>query len=129
MAHFVVLDENNIVIDITVVADSDCLDSDGNQSEEVGVAFLTNLFGDKNWKLTSLTGGFRNKFAGIGYSYLPDSDVFVTPEPYPSWSLNDDYDWEAPIAYPDDGKHYRWLEGSGEWEEIPNDELPPALKA
>lgn len=128
MAHFVSLDENNIVTNGTSVADADCLDSEGNVSEEVGAAFLTNLFGDKNWTLTSVTDSFRKQYASLGYRYLPEPDIFVARPAFSSWSLNDDYEWEAPIAYPDDGKHYLWLEDSGEWEEIPNDELPLALK-
>ena len=60
----------------------------------------------------------RGNFAGIGYSYDADKDVFVAPQPFASWVLSADYLWEAPVAMPDDGKSYGWDEATTAWVEV-----------
>lgn len=100
MAHFAELDDNNIVKQVIVVSDSDCADRNGAESEEIGVGFLKKEFGfDTIWKQTSYNNNIRVRYAGPGYSYDPDLDVFLLPKPYPSWVLNENtYAWEAPIG-------------------------------
>lgn len=110
MAHFAKLDENNIVLSIEVVMDSDCLDASGNESEAVGITFLTNLTGHSNWKQTSYNGNIRKRFAGVGGSYDSTNNVFLEVKTYASWNLDSNYEWIAPIAYPSDGKDYYWDE-------------------
>ena len=110
MAHFAKLDENNIVLSVEVVMDSDCLDESGNESEAVGITFLTNLTGHSNWKQTSYNGNIRKRYAGIGGSYDPTNDVFLEVKTYASWNLDSNYEWIAPIAYPSDGEDYYWDE-------------------
>jgi len=110
MAHFAKLDENNIVLSIEVVMDSDCLDANGNESEAVGITFLTNLTGHSNWKQTSYNGNIRKRFAGVGGSYDSTNDVFLEVKTYASWNLDSNYEWIAPIDYPSDGKDYYWDE-------------------
>lgn len=119
MAHFAKLDENNVVIDVNVVA-NDALDS--NNEELSGIAFLTEWSGGyTNWKQTSYNGTFRKNYAGIGYTYDPIRDAFIPPKPFPSWILNESIClWEAPISYPTDGKFYNWNEESQTWDEIEN---------
>lgn len=78
MAHFAQLDENNVVLQVIVVHNNECLDADGNESEAVGVAFCQNLLGG-NWKQTSYNGNMRGRYAGIGYTYNPTLDVFEPP--------------------------------------------------
>lgn len=59
---------------------------------------------------------FRGNYAGIGYSYSSEYDVFYPPQPYPSWALNHDtWLWEAPIPYPTDGQAYCWDEATVSW--------------
>lgn len=120
MAHFAKLDENNMVTEVHVVS-NDVVVVDGADSEELGVSFLKNLYGDNtNWKQTSYSGSFRKNFAGIGYSYNPELDAFIEPKPFPSWSLNTETGkWDAPVAYPSDGKVYGWFEQAQTWIEIP----------
>jgi hypothetical protein len=61
----------------------------------------------------------RGNYAGIGYSYDHINDVFIAPKPYASWVLNNaTWTWNAPIARPDDGKHYEWDETTMSWLEI-----------
>jgi len=65
----------------------------------------------------------RKNYAGIGYTYDADRDAFIAPSPFSSWLLNEDTClWEAPVAYPDDGKSYAWDEDTLSWIEVPNGE-------
>ena len=119
MAHFAELDANNAVLRVIVVSNADTSDSDGNESESIGVAFCQSLFGANNiWKQTSYNGKIRKNYAGIGYTYREDIDAFVAPQPYPSWTLNADAKWQAPVPYPNDGKIYNWDEASLSWVEV-----------
>lgn len=99
MAHFAELDSNNVVKQVIVVNDNDCADKDGIESEDIGIGFLKKQFGsDTIWKQTSYNNSIRARYAGPGYSYDPNLDVFLRPKPYPSWVLNETtYEWEAPI--------------------------------
>lgn len=120
MAHFAKLDENNLVIEVHCVA-NEALDS---QNEEAsGIAFLTEWSGGYvNWKQTSYNGNTRKQYAGIGYTYDAVNDVFIAPQPYPSWSLDENFDWQPPIPYPTDNlghqKHCIWNETNQKWDEV-----------
>lgn len=76
MAHFAEVNPNNVVQRVIVVANENCLDSDGNESEVVGAAFCERLLGGR-WLQTSYNGRIRGTYAGIGYTYDPSADVFV----------------------------------------------------
>ena len=119
MAHFAQLDENNVVTQVIVVSNDDCSDSNGVESESIGVAFCQKLLGaNTNWKQTSYNGNMRTRYAGIGYSYNAELDAFVVPQPYASWTLNTETaDWDAPVTQPtltDEqiaaGSFYNWDE-------------------
>ena len=113
MAHFVKLDETNKVIE-GVVINNDVLDP--NNEEASGIAFLQELYKDNaTWLQTSYNGNIRYNYAGIGYTYDPIDDAFIPPMPYPSWNLNSDKRWEAPLPYPQDEKRYYWDEEAGDW--------------
>ena len=61
----------------------------------------------------------RKNYAGIGFSYDTGKDAFIPPQPYASWTLNDDTClWESPVAYPDDGQMYVWNEDTTSWDLI-----------
>jgi hypothetical protein len=61
----------------------------------------------------------RGNYAGIGYTYDAQNDVFIAPKPFNSWVINEDtWLWEAPVAMPDDGKLYNWDEASTSWKEV-----------
>jgi hypothetical protein len=115
MAHFAKLDENNIVLAVHVV-NNEVLITDGVESEQTGIDFLTGLHGHTNWKQTSYNGNFRKQYAGIGYEYSAVDDVFIAPQPYPSWSLDDDFEWQPPIPKPEGD--WVWNEAEGEWESV-----------
>jgi hypothetical protein len=70
------------------------------------------------WVQTSYNGNFRKNYAGIGYTYDETRDAFYTPQPYPSWTLNETTcQWEAPTPYPDDDGRYTWDEDTLSWVE------------
>lgn len=116
MAHFAQLDDDNNVINVIVIGNENCVDADGNESEEIGTAFCTNLLGGR-WIQTSYNHKIRKQYAGIGYTYDPDADVFVAPQPFPSWTLDANHDWQAPIPMPTEGAWY-WDEDAGDWVEV-----------
>jgi len=117
MAKFAEIDENNVIIQIIVVAEEDCLDENENHSEAVGEAFCQNLFNSSNlWKQTSYPNNINKSGAGVGYFYDAELDVFIPPQPYPSWTLNSKiYQWECPVPYPADSPYYIWDEDAFSW--------------
>jgi hypothetical protein len=122
MAHFAKLDDNNIVTEVNVVNNDVINNLSFPDSEPVGVQFLTEWSnGYTNWKQTSYNNAFRANFAGIGYSYDATNNVFIAPQPYPSWVLNTIWQWEAPIPYPTDGKLYWWNEATVSWRIAPTE--------
>jgi hypothetical protein len=129
MAHYAFINENNIVTEVIVGKDEDDLDT-----LPEGFANWEEWYGDfrgQTCKRTSYntianthTGDgtpFRGNYAGIGFSYDTVNDVFLAPQPYPSWVLNETtWTWEAPVAYPTDGEAYIWNENQGNWELVNN---------
>ena len=108
MAHFAEIDSTNTVLRVIVVAD---------ENEANGAEWCNNLLGG-TWVQTSYNNRIRKQYAGVGFTYNVDADVFVAPQPYPSWSLNSDYDWEAPVPKPE-GLVY-WDEELLSWVPLPN---------
>jgi hypothetical protein len=120
--------ENNIVITVISVVNEVLHDANGIEQEFIGVEFLKNLYNEPEaiWKQTSYNtnagihslGGtpFRKNHAGIGFTYDTQRDAFIPPKPYNSWVLNEQTcNWNAPIAYPNDGQRYTWNEETQSW--------------
>ena len=121
MAHFAKLDENNKVISVHVV-NNNVITIDGIESEQLGIDFLTNLYGYNKWKQTSYNGNIRKNYAGAGYFYDEIRDAFIPPKPFDSWVFEESTCvWKAPVPYPTDGKFYTWNEVELKWDEV---ELP-----
>ena len=121
MAHFAKLDSNNIVTQVLVVNNNVILKADGvTESEYKGKTFLNSLFGSATWVQTSYNNNFRKQFAGIGYTYDSTNDVFIKPQPYASWTLDTNYDWQPPVDYPSDYDTvaYEWNEDDQTWDTI-----------
>jgi hypothetical protein len=120
MAHFAQLDENNVITQVIVVHNNELLDENGQESESQGIAFCKSLFGENTtWVQTSYNKTFRKNYAGVGYQYDSVRDAFISPQPYPSWVLDEDIcQWQSPVAYPDDGKSYAWDEALVSWIEV-----------
>jgi hypothetical protein len=121
MAHYAFLDENNIVTEVIV----------GKNENEEGINWEQHYgnFRSQLCKRTSYntyggihqSGGtpFRKNYAGIGYTYDETRNAFIPPKPFNSWILHEDTCiWEAPVAYPTDGKIYNWKESTKTWDII-----------
>ena len=117
MAHFAELDANNVVLRVIVVDNKDTADANGVEKEHIGAAFCERLFGG-NWKQTSYNGSIRKRYAGVGCSYNSVRDAFIPPQPYPSWTLDDDANWQPPVAMPTDGGRYSWDEVTQTWDAV-----------
>jgi hypothetical protein len=127
MASFAKIGLNGKVIEVLSVVNEVLHDSNGIEKEDIGIDFLTKLYGWAIWVQTSYNthGGIhdnggtplRKNHAGIGYTYDEDRDAFIPPKPFNSWILNEDTClWNAPIAYPTDGNNYKWNETNLNWE-------------
>ena len=126
MAHFAKLGVGNIIIEVAIVS------NDIATTEQAGIDFLNNLYGSRDvWKQTSYNthggvhklGGtpLRKNYASIGFTYDQTLDAFIAPKPFDSWTLNETTClWEAPTAYPTDGKDYTWNETTTSWNLIDN---------
>jgi hypothetical protein len=114
MAHFAKLGTGNIVERVEVVS------NDVAVTEQAGSDFLNKIYNTRDvWKQTSYNNNIRKNFAGIGFTYDQQRDAFIPPKPYNSWILNEQTcNWEAPVAYPTDGKRYSWNESLVNWELI-----------
>lgn len=87
--------------------------------ETHGQKFIYETLGlDGEWLFTTSNGNFRKQHAGIGWTYDYDNDVFISPQPFSSWLLDENFDWQPPIPMPEDGLYF-WNEETVNWEEIP----------
>ena len=136
MAHYAKLGINSKVMSVEVVADSDCQNADGIEDEEVGRQFLENIHNWPLWKKTSYNtqhgqhklGGtpLRGNYAGIGYIYDEDNDLFLPKKPHASWVLNvAEARWQSPIgdapalSEEEQATHtYEWNESTGAWDKV-----------
>lgn len=117
MAHFAQIDENNVVTQVIVVSNDDCAGGEYPASDAAGAAFCHSLLGG-TWKQTSYNNNFRKRYAGIGYTFREDLDAFIAPQPFPSWTLNEETaDWEAPVPRPAEGM-WTWNESTQQWDEV-----------
>ena len=108
MAHYAFLDENNLVTEVIVGIDETEL-IEGLDTE----TWYANFRG-QTCKRTSYNNNIRKQYAGIGYTYDAVNDVFILPQPYPSWSLDDDFNWQAPTPRPE-GMGWYWNEVEQVW--------------
>ena len=108
MAHCAEIIEG-VVVRVVVISN----DYEPNVAE-----FAAELFGG-TWIQTSYNSNFRGTYAGIGYSYNADEDIFIAPQPYPSWHRVGSF-WQAPTPMPSDGR-YSWNEETLTWDEIASD--------
>jgi len=104
MAHYAYLDQNNIVINVIVGKDETEL-IDGVDPETYYGAVRT-----------SYNSKIRGTYAGIGYSYNSEEDIFIAPQPFPSWIRNGSF-WDPPVPMPTDGR-WEWNEEEGAWNDI-----------
>jgi hypothetical protein len=103
MAHFAELNNSNEVLRVIVISNDD-VDSHGGELSSDAETFVASIVPHSTdgtaWKQTSYNNNFRKQYAGIGDTFDSSKDKFIKPQPYPSWSLNSNDDWEAPVTYP-----------------------------
>lgn len=103
MAHFAELDSNNKVLRVVVGCNQDVAANGGDQSEQAAKHFETVVPLSSNgvkWVQTSYNDSFRGSFAGRGFIYNSDIDKFIPSQPYPSWTLDEQGIWQAPVTKP-----------------------------
>jgi len=114
MAHYAFLDENNMVTEVITGIDETEL------IEGLDTETWYGNFRGQVCKRTSYNNNIRKQYAGIGYSYDSVADVFIAPQPYPSWLLDENFDWQAPTPRPE-GIGWYWNEEELTWKEVVND--------
>lgn len=107
MAHYAYIDDNNVVVAVIVGKDEN--QSIDGLDPEIYYAQGTPY----RVKRTSYNNRIRKQYAGIGFTYDDKADVFISPQPFPSWTLDDNHDWQPPKAKPQG--RYLWNENSLEW--------------
>jgi hypothetical protein len=122
MAHYAFI-KDNLVTEVIVGKDENETAPEGYSDWEA--YYLTLRTDQDSCKRTSYNTisnthresgtAFRGNFAGIGYTYDEVNDVFYPPSPYDSWSLDSNWVWQPPVAYPDDGEGYTWDEDTETW--------------
>lgn len=124
MGHYAKLDENNIVIQVNVV-EEDYFSSNPDRYTGTWVKTSYNTRGgvhynpETNEPSADQSKALRKNYAGIGYVYDQELDAFYAPQPYPSWTLDEETCfWESPTPYPTDGKLYTWNEETTSWTEV-----------
>ncbi len=114
MSHFAKVLDNKVVQ--IIVAEKEFFNTFVDTSPGTWIQTSYNTYGNSH-KLNGTP--LRGNYAGIGYTYDAQNDVFYAPQPYPSWTLNETtWLWEAPVLYPQDGKAYTWNEATTSWQEI-----------
>jgi hypothetical protein len=121
MAHYAFIDSNNVVVKVLTGVDETVTQLDGNVEVGGSTEAWEQFYENQPWHLgltckrTSYNHNIRKQYAGIGFTYLADADVFVTPQPFASWTLDTNFDWQPPTPRPD-GDYY-WDENLLVWVE------------
>ena len=118
MAYFAQIDEDGTVLQVISVSNTDAPDPAPANSEPLGQAFIADVLGfPGEWRQTSFSGSIRRRFAGIGWQYHAERDAFIEPQPFPSWTLDANHDWQPPVPMPTEGRWY-WDEDTLSWVEV-----------
>ena len=120
MSHFAKVIDG--IVQQVIVAEQDFIDSGAVGDPNNWVQTSYNTRGGVHYAPNSNTPDdgvpLRKNYAGVGYTYDQTRDAFIAPKPYPSWTLvEESCQWQAPVAYPDDGKRYSWDEDITNWKE------------
>lgn len=108
MAHYAFINDQNIVTEVIVGRD---------ETEGDWETYYANIRGQQCVR-TSYHGNIRGRFAGVGFTYDPVNDVFIAPQPFPSWTLDANHNWQAPVPYPIGDGIYAWNENNQSWDAL-----------
>jgi hypothetical protein len=122
MAHYAIIDNNNIVVNVFPGKDED--EAPGNwetfYSNETGLKVKRTSYNTTANTHKEDGTPFRKNYAGVGYTWDELADAFIPPKPFASWILDGKtFTWEAPISMPTDDKKYYWQEKDTKWVEVP----------
>ena len=121
MAHFANINSDNIVTQVLVVSDNDAPRGHDFLSKDLGLGgtWIQTSYNTRGGEHSNGGTPLRKNYAGIGYTYDSGRDAFIPPKPYASWVLDEATClWNAPVAYPTDGKMYSWDESTTSWIEV-----------
>ena len=123
MGHFAKV--SNGIVTKVIVAEADFFNNFVDDSPGQWIQTSYNTRGGVHYKPNTnepsedQSKALRKNYAGIGYAYDATRDAFIPPQPFNSWTLNEDTClWDSPVAYPEDGKLYKWNEEILNWEEV-----------
>jgi len=123
LSHFAKV--NNGIVEQVIVAEPEFFDAFVDNSPGQWIKTSYNTRGGKHYDpetgelSADQTKALRKNYAGVGFTYDKTRDAFIPPQPFASWTLNEDSClWEAPVAMPDDGKRYTWDEDTTAWVEV-----------
>jgi hypothetical protein len=109
--------ENGVVVNV-IVAEQDVIDSGifGTNWIETDINTIANVHYGPD-KKPDVGKPLRGNYAGVGYTYDAENDVFYGPQPFPSWTLDTTtWSWQPPTPYPKDGQMYAWNEETQTWD-------------
>lgn len=127
MAHYALIDSNNVVVQVITGVDEMVTQLDNGVEVGGSSEAWEQFYQNQSWhqgllcKRTSYNNNIRKQFSGIGWTYDADADEFVALQPYPSWWLDENNDWQPPVnslPKPNDGKEYYWDELGYEWRAV-----------
>jgi hypothetical protein len=125
MAHYAFFDINNVVVKVITGVDETVTQDDNGTPVGGSTEAWEQFYENQSWhsgltcKRTSYNGNIRKQYAGIGYTYDAVNDVFIAPQPYGSWTLDENFDWQPPTPMPvEEGKVYAWFEPNQQWIEL-----------
>ncbi len=116
MAYFARIDDTNTVLEVIKISNDDAPDPAPSNSEPLGQSFIANVLHlSGTWLQTSYNDNFRKQYCGPGFTYDAEADVFIAPQPFPSWTLDGNHDWQPPTPMPAEGGPWTWDEESLSW--------------
>jgi hypothetical protein len=124
MAHYALINSNNVVVQVITGVDETVTQLDNGVEVGGSTEAWEQFYENQPWhsgltcKRTSYNNNIRKQYAGIGFTYDADADVFVAPQPFASWTLDENHDWQPPTPMPVDDKRYAWFEPNQQWIEI-----------
>ena len=123
MAHYAFINSENIVVKVITGVDETETQTDNGVEVGGSAEAWESFYAAQPWhagltcKRTSYNNNIRKQYAGIGFTYDSSADVFVAPQPFPSWTLDSNHDWQAPVAKPAEGM-WSWNEETQAWVEV-----------
>ena len=123
MAHYAFLNPENIVVKVITGVDETETQTDNGVEVGGSAEAWESFYAAQPWhegltcKRTSYNNNIRKQYAGIGFTYDAVADVFISPQPYPSWTLDSSHDWQPPTPKPEDlDGEFSWNESTLSWE-------------